>query len=487
MSGSALQRILPVVAVWTCRLLPPVITVLFFMIIYNNTTQGRADIIGMIVLQAAFLIFLAVTGSRSPLVIPLKVGSICSLAFLGTIFALELLFPIVMPGEYSHIRDLSKRQRSYSAVDRNTFTVVFDNRVHPQTRFAAYPGEELRSPVASRRIPDADSKYYGYEPNEGYSYINIITRNGHGYFDRYYSYAKPSGTFRIVIVGDSYVVANQVPLHRAFHKLLESMLNRSDAGTNSTHERFQVIALGKSGTGQKLHAQVMREEALRYAPDLVVLSVCDNDFCDDSPELSRERNLATGAVTPALRSVARHGWYSAAFAIRQWEQWQARLVSVSPEVLQWSAESIPRVERAWKETLTALGESHEICRSRGIKFAVMYVGSDVEVRYRVRPRETLAALDRLPGIGPDFQWDVEKTVKRIRGFCSSRYIPFVSLMEPLAEAQKRTGLLVFGDHYTMFGHLIAAEALKNSLNPLLPPARSVQLSHALGFVEGKTP
>lgn len=471
------QMISSVVAVWVFRLIPSIVTAAIFLVLYNNTLQGRAIIIGLIVLHAAFLLRLAGGRRHEWLMSSIGVGSLCSLAALGTVLALELSFPIAMPGEYARIRDLSKGLRSSSVADRKVFTVVFGARSRPRTVLAAYRSGDARETASRWRVPGDDWEYYGYEPNEGFSYINIVRWNGHGYFDRDYSYAKPPGVFRIVFIGDSYVEARQVPIHRTFHKQLESSLNRTGTGASDTAEVFQVIALGNSGTGQKSHLRVLQEQALRYTPDLVVVGVCGNDFCDDSPRLSRERNIATGAVTRTLRGLVRHDLYAAAFAVRRWEQYQRSRLRVSPEVLQWSAKPIARVEEAWSDSLRALEKSREICRDHRIGFAVMYVGAEVEVRHKLHPRETLAALDRIPGIGPDFRWDVEKTVKRIREFCSFQDIPFVSLVEPLADGQKRTGMRVFSDHYTMFGHLVVADALKKALEPRLPQRKAFRVSH----------
>ena len=48
--------------------------------------------------------------------------------------------------------------------------------------------------------------------------------NEHGWSDRAYPLEKPADTYRIVVLGDSYVEAKEVPLEKTFHKLLEKDL-----------------------------------------------------------------------------------------------------------------------------------------------------------------------------------------------------------------------------------------------------------------------
>jgi hypothetical protein len=52
----------------------------------------------------------------------------------------------------------------------------------------------------------------------------------------------------------------------------------------------------------------------------------------------------------------------------------------------------------------------------------------------------------------------------------------ISLLEPLAVYQRKTGKLVFGDHYTMFGHEVAARVLEAGLRStvLRPPVHEAR-------------
>ncbi len=189
-----------------------------------------------------------------------------------------------------------------------------------------------------------------------------------------------------------------------------------------------------------------------------------NDFCDDDPRLSREMAQAAGLPTPWFRRLASHGYFALAFALRRLEHLQ---VDVSPELLQWCDAPIPRVETAWNRTLEAIKESHELCRTRGIPFILLYIGSELEVKHALAPESTRASLTT--AVNPEIcrSWDMAKSVRRVGAYCKQHDILFASLLDPLIAAQRDTGKYVFGDHYSMFGHEVVAETLLRLVDSFL--------------------
>jgi hypothetical protein len=66
---------------------------------------------------------------------------------------------------------------------------------------------------------------FTYSSNLIYKYIPGKCTNSHGYRDNEYSYKKPNGVFRIVIIGDSIAEGEYVQQHESFGKILEKKLN----------------------------------------------------------------------------------------------------------------------------------------------------------------------------------------------------------------------------------------------------------------------
>jgi hypothetical protein len=114
-----------------------------------------------------------------------------------------------------------------------------------------------------------------------FEYQTYVQFNSQGLRDREYAFEKPTGTRRVLLLGDSTTEAVQVPLERTFAKLVEGKLR---AGGKSV----EVINGGHSGFGTDNQIFFYRDEARRYVPDLVVLVFnFQNDILENSPILYR--------------------------------------------------------------------------------------------------------------------------------------------------------------------------------------------------------
>ena len=124
----------------------------------------------------------------------------------------------------------------------------------------------------------------GWFRKEGEAYVSI---NSHELRDRERPVTKPPGTYRIVVLGDSYAEALQVDVERTFWRLLEKKLQ---ACAFQPGKQIDVINLGTSGfgTGQELRA--LQTRGLVYSPDLVLLAFfAGNDVRNNSRELETEK------------------------------------------------------------------------------------------------------------------------------------------------------------------------------------------------------
>lgn len=100
---------------------------------------------------------------------------------------------------------------------------------------------------------------------EGFSRVRF---NSFGMQDREYPLAKPPGTLRIAIIGDSNVEALQVDRKENFCSLLESLLNKPEKDTHIEVMNFGVQAHNLSQTYIRLKALV-----LKFNPDIVILPI----------------------------------------------------------------------------------------------------------------------------------------------------------------------------------------------------------------------
>jgi lysophospholipase L1-like esterase len=97
--------------------------------------------------------------------------------------------------------------------------------------------------------------------------------NASGFRDRDHARATPSGTKRIVVLGDSYTAGLEVPSRDLFATRLEARLNRAPAPP----ERYEVMNVAVPAWSTDQEWIELRDRVVRYEPDIVLLMVAPND------------------------------------------------------------------------------------------------------------------------------------------------------------------------------------------------------------------
>ena len=101
-----------------------------------------------------------------------------------------------------------------------------------------------------------------------------MTTNSCGMRDREYSIAKPQGTYRIAMLGDSFTFGWGVQSEDSFAKVLERNLNsRSKAGQN-----FEVMNFGVPGYSTFQEVAKFKETGAIFDPDAIIVFFIENDF-----------------------------------------------------------------------------------------------------------------------------------------------------------------------------------------------------------------
>ena len=84
-----------------------------------------------------------------------------------------------------------------------------------------------------------------------------------------YSRNREEGRKRIIVIGDSYIEALQVDATSSVAELLEQEL---------TDQHARVYRVAMSGAPLSHYVYMLREEAVQYKPDLVIINLVHNDF-----------------------------------------------------------------------------------------------------------------------------------------------------------------------------------------------------------------
>ncbi len=89
-----------------------------------------------------------------------------------------------------------------------------------------------------------------------------------------YSYAKPAGTLRVLVLGDSHTLGYEVRQDATFSEVMKRRLTAQGIAV-------EVLNTGVSGFSTAEELAFLENEGVRYDPDLVVLGFYRNDFEDN--------------------------------------------------------------------------------------------------------------------------------------------------------------------------------------------------------------
>ncbi len=353
----------------------------------------------------------------------------------------------------------------------------------------------------------------GRWPMEGNLFIRISSE---GLRDREHGTAKPPGTLRIAVLGDSYVEAFQVPPEENFLAVMEREIGACLAPAG---RKAEAINFGVSGYGTAQELLMLRHRAWNYAPDVVVLAITTaNDVRNNSRALENDPDrpyflirgnalvldngfLASWKYRPAWLAARRAaGWLMDRSRILQLAN-EAKNVSASrraaarqkaaakptapapgdlpgkgtavrpdsappPELglddLVYREPADPRWIDAWRVTERLIEAMDDEVRARGASFLVVTLSNGIQVHPDPALRRAYA--ERI-GVA-----DLFYPERRIRALCDRKGIPVLSLA-PLFREHAEThnvylhglGANVGAGHWNRDGHGLAGRLIAQAI------------------------
>jgi hypothetical protein len=126
-----------------------------------------------------------------------------------------------------------------------------------------------------------------------------VTTNALGFREPRLPEAKPAGTRRIVVVGDSFAEGYGVEADKSFPSLLEPLLDARDP----VH-RYQVVNLGVPGTNPFDYLGNLRTVGLRYEPDVVIVALMANDVQDVRSHIEQHVRFSADVLPEVQAEIA---------------------------------------------------------------------------------------------------------------------------------------------------------------------------------------
>jgi D-alanyl-lipoteichoic acid acyltransferase DltB (MBOAT superfamily) len=178
-------------------------------------------------------------------------------------------------------------------------------------------------------------------------------------------FSKPSGTFRIALVGASYEMAGGVADDETAAAVLESRLNSDDV--QSTQARFEVLNHSVGGYSMIHKGLVVEHDVGRFGPDLVLLTVYSTEEIRLLNHLVRVVEADTPIAYPELAAIIER---SGAKPWMEVPQLREALRPYLPEVFAWSFQKIKAD-----------------CEERGLRLEVVFLPTTTDAdRSRAKAR-----------------------------------------------------------------------------------------------------
>jgi hypothetical protein len=309
----------------------------------------------------------------------------------------------------------------------------------------------------------------------------------------------PAGTFRIALLGDSFIEAFEVPYAKTVGEIVERRLS----ALRGTPVEVLNFAHGGYGTGQQL--LVLQHDVWKYTPDLVLLAVTTgNDISDnyrplkgsdyvpyfvyqgdrlvlDSSFLQAKEYRSRALWTRMLLGVVRHSRLAqlvnrARHLGRKDERQQRNadalpgdelglrdMVHVPPATPEW--------QEAWRVTDGILRLMRDECRRRNTPFAVVTLTRGIQVSPVKDEKERF-----LRGLGAA---DMYYPERRISEFGASEGIPVLNLAPKMAvHAETKqvyfhaNGSELGTGHWNEAGHEAAGELIASWLASRFPAGKT---------------
>jgi lysophospholipase L1-like esterase len=301
-------------------------------------------------------------------------------------------------------------------------------------------------------------------------YRHEVSFNRAGLRDREHALTKSADAFRILLLGDSFMEALQVPSDSMLATLMERDLSRA------TGRPVEVINGGVSGWGTGDELRYLTRYGLDYRPDLVVVAMTlHNDISDN---LRRDwYTLKDGVLID--RDPAPMSWFQfkaltiKAYLASRFQLWQlARRVRHGGEMQRvgqalqshvvelFTVPSPPDIALGWRLTDQLLGAIRDTSKAAGSQMAVVLL----PLRYQLADT-TFAAFVREAQMPPD-KMGMYQPQLMIQRAADSLKIPVVDLLPAFQQwtAAGKPSFYLDGDgHWTSPGHRLAADVLVHDL------------------------
>lgn len=301
------------------------------------------------------------------------------------------------------------------------------------------------------------------------TYHQQIRTNGLGMRDAERSLEKADGSTRVLLFGDSFLEALQVPFEKSLPFLLEEQLDREVPG-------LETVNLAVSGWGTDDELTYLERYGLALQPDGILMVMTLHNDLNDNALLEFHTLEKSGLVA---RPVTQMPWpqflsqklkayaagvshlYRLAYSTSVRRSVTQGATQLDHHVAQLMRRGEPELEAHWALTFALLDEAAELARQRGAWFAIGLIPLAIQVDDT--QFEGFLEAHHLPRA----EVDREGPQRRIQAWADARGVEVIDLLPAFRLAHGRHAgeplYLAKDGHWTELGHRVATEEIAKQL------------------------
>ena len=283
-----------------------------------------------------------------------------------------------------------------------------------------------------------------------------IRINTAGFRDQEHRLDKPTDTYRIAVIGDSFTFGMGVDLAETYHRVLARQLEEA-------HPAVEVLGFGVAGYQLWQHLALLRRRVLDYSPDVVVLALFLDDIEKPRPpyhDPDWQPHNPFASLLPALEHPSRlwtllgnlHRLLEVRYRYRRGADYlrgiEARKHAVDDFYRQVQTGTLPPV--AYRDFARGLGEFAALARGAGTRPLLAYIPDASQLHEPTRQH-------------------INRLIAGVAADLAVGFVDFTPVFEAVADPGKLY-LFPLDAHTSAAGHRLMAEALARALETggLLP-------------------
>ncbi|MBI5675295.1 MAG: SGNH/GDSL hydrolase family protein [Nitrospirae bacterium] len=303
--------------------------------------------------------------------------------------------------------------------------------------------------------------------------------NKYGFRDNEWSLAKPPGTYRIAVLGDSYVEALQVESENSFLSLTAQVLN------NNRKIKVELMNFGQSGFTQTDELITLKNKVIQFSPDMVILLfVPGNDIDDISKETASSSfrsfyNFDSNGQLILDTSFNKTRSYKIRSLLSPLKQHSA-LVSLILErynaYVSSRAQKVTAPQNSIDGYLSLATKSPAPAFLRSYNLCKLLIKTMADICLEKKIKFMLVTIDNgstyLPNVegqykAMDATFNVNFFEDDLSEYAKSLDIEYIGLQRVFRESYQNNSVLLHWGHWNYEGHKLVAEALSDKLNNII--------------------